>query len=133
MKHPLFIGHFDVNVRSIRPRVTKPIDLEKVLAVLLTHCDREADGTPMVAEMTEEVALPVAAGMWLGRIGQEDVHAKAGYLVCPWLSGGVNKKSIMLIFELYDKLGVQIYEPGDERYFSPETLAETDREFRGGT
>ncbi len=97
MKHPLFVGHFDVNVRSFRPKVTKPIDLEKVHAVLLAHCDKEADGTPMAAELVEEVALPAAAGKWLGQIGQEDVHAKAGYLICPWLSGGVNKESVRFI------------------------------------
>jgi hypothetical protein len=85
----------------------------------------------MVAELAEEVDFPAAAGKWLGRIGREDVHAKAGYLICPWLSGGVNKCSVRFICQLYDNLGVQIYEPGDARYFSPVTLAEAEREFCG--
>ena len=77
MIHPLFVGHFDETVRSFRPKVTRPIDLEKVRPILLAHCDRETDGTPITAELDEEVTLPAAAGKWLGRIGQEDVHAKA--------------------------------------------------------
>lgn len=131
MKHQLFVGHFDVSVRSFRPKVTKPIDLAKVRALLLAHCDKEADGTPIVADLSKEVPLPAAAGQWLGRIGQEDVHIKAGYLICPWLSGGVNKESTRFICELHAFLGVQIYEPGDARYLSPETLTEAEREFYG--
>lgn len=131
MKHPLFVGHFDVSVRSYRPRVTKPIDLDKVRAILLDHCDKEADGTPIVAELGGESELLAAAGEWLGRIEQEDVHVKAGYLICPWLSGDINNGSVRFICELYASLGVQIYEPDDARYYSPETLAEAEREFYG--
>ena len=129
MKHPLFVGHFDVGVRSYRPRVTKPLELDKVRAILLEHCDKEADGTPIVAELGEQEDLPATAGMWLGRIEQEDVHVKAGYLICPWLSGGVNKRSMEFICQLHSSLGVQIYEPDDARFFSPETLAKAEREF----
>jgi hypothetical protein len=133
MKHPLFVGHFDVSVRSYRPRVTKPINLEKVRAILLDHCDKEADGTPIVAELAEELDLPEGAGRWLGRIEQEDVHVKGGYLICPWLSGGVNQRSTRFICELHASLGVQIYEPDDATYFSPETLTEAGREFSGSS
>jgi hypothetical protein len=132
MKHSLFVGHFDMNVRSFRPKVTKPIDLGKVRAILLAHCDKDADGTPIVAELVEQAPLPGNAGTWFGRIGREDVHAKAGYLICPWLSGGVNKESVRFICDLHACLGVQVYEPGDARYFSPETLAEAERDFYGG-
>jgi hypothetical protein len=132
MKHPLFVGYFDVSARSYRPRVAKPINLDQVRAILLDHCDKEIDGTPIVAELGEEADLPEGAGKWLGRIAQEDVHVKAGYLICPWLSGDVNQRSIQFICELHESLGVQIYEPDDATYLSPETLAEAGRGTYGG-
>lgn len=132
MKHPLYVGHFDMSVRSSRPKVTKPIDLEEVRALLLGHCDKRPDGSPMAAELDEAAAVPEPGWTWLGRIRAEDVHTKAGYLICPWLSAGINRESVGLILELHARLGVQIYEPDDARYFSPETLAEAEREFYEG-
>ena len=122
MIHPLFVGYFDLSVRSIRPKITRPIDLDKVRAILLIYCDKEADGTPILAELDKKMP-PEPAGKWLGRIDHEDVHYKAGYLICPWLSAGSNKNSIRFICELYASLGVQIYELGDARFFTPEALS----------
>jgi hypothetical protein len=66
---------------------------------------------------------------WLGRIGHEDVHFKAGYLICPWLSGEINQASVRFICNLQASLGTQVYEPGDGKFFSAEALAEAQREF----
>jgi hypothetical protein len=126
MKHPLYVGHFDVSVRSFRPKVNKPIELNKVHTILAAYCDK-VDGTLAMAALADE-----SAGFedgWLGRIEQEDVKFKAGYLICPWLGAGINEKSVRFICELQASLGVQIYDPGDARYFSPEELADAEREF----
>ncbi len=53
-----------------------------------------------MADLGEEEDLPTGRGTWLGRIEEEDVHIKAGYLICPWLSGNVNKRSVKFICEL---------------------------------
>lgn len=132
MKHPLFVGHFDTTVRSFRPKVTKPINLDRVRSILLAHCDKDADGMPIAAGLTQEIARPAVAGEWLGRIGHEDVHFKAGYLICPWLSAGINAESAKFVSQLHSTLGVQIFEPGDARYYSPEMLIEAEREFYRG-
>jgi hypothetical protein len=126
MTHSLFLGYFDVSVRSFRPMVIKPIDLERVRAILAAYCDKNADRTLAMADSAEEAAE--SEGGWLGRIGQEDVQVKDGYLICPWLSAGINQASVGFICTLQASLGMQIYEPGDARFFSPESLAEAERE-----
>jgi hypothetical protein len=126
MKHPLFVGHFDTTVRSYKPKVTKPITLASARTILAHYCDKTADGAPLLADSDESV---ISEGGWLGRIGREDVHFKAGYLICPWLSGGINNGSLKFIRELQASLGVQIYEPGDARFMSVEALEEAEREF----
>jgi hypothetical protein len=60
---------------------------------------------------------------------QEFVVLEDGYLTCPWLNGGINNVSVAFIAELYSSLRVQIYEPGDGVYYSPEHLAKIDRDF----
>lgn len=127
MKHPLFVGHFDESVRSLRPKVTKPIDLDRVHAILIAHCDKGPDGSPMIAKVTIDCA--VADHEWLGRLGQEDVVAKAGYLICPWLGIGINKASMRFIRDLHSTIEAQIFDPGDGVFYSPDQLAAIEHEF----
>lgn len=127
MIHPLFVGHFDVGVRSNSPAVIKSIDLLAVSEILGRHCDSKPDGSLMIvnrAELSTE-----ADSTWLGKIGQEDVRFEAGYLVCPWLYGGMNRASARFINELYYSLGVQIYEPSDGAFLTPELLANAERNY----
>jgi hypothetical protein len=120
MIHQLFVAHFDVSIRSFRPKVEKSIALDKVQSILTAYCDKEPDGTLRIAEIVEQPTR--TAGAWLGRVGGEDVHLKGGYLVCPWLGAGINQISVKFILHLHETLGVQIYDPGDGRFFSREEL-----------
>jgi|SRR5579872_2214285 len=120
MIHQLLVGHLDVGVRSFRPKVIKSLEIDKVKAILASYCDRECDGSLSMAQTVER---PVGkAGVWLGRIGGEDLHLKGGYLVCPWISAGVNHLSVRFICELRDSLGIQIYGPDDGRFFTGQEL-----------
>jgi hypothetical protein len=121
MIHQLLVGHFDVSVRSFRPKVIKSIEVDRVQAILAAYCDKEGDGTPRMAQTVEQATGK--AGAWLGRIGGEDVHLKGGYLVCPWFSAGINQISIRFICDLRELLGVQIYGPDDGRFFTGVELA----------
>jgi hypothetical protein len=125
MNHPLFVGYFDPTVRSSNPKVTASIDLDRVEAILIKHCDRGPDKAPVAA--AEDVEITPTC-KWLGRINKEDVLFMNGYLICPWLGCGINKASVAFIEELYSSLGVQILEPGDGAFYSPEQLAEIERE-----
>ncbi|HEV3387339.1 MAG TPA: hypothetical protein VG097_21145 [Gemmata sp.] len=84
--------------------------------------------------MAQTVEQPTGkAGAWLGRIEGEDVHLKGGYLVCPWLSAGINQISVKFICELRDSLGIQIYGPDDGRFFTGQELDLGEAKFPAAT
>jgi hypothetical protein len=130
MIHQLLVGHFDVSVRSFSPKVIKSLEIDKVQAILASYCDKECDGTLRMAQTVEQPTDK--AGSWLGRIGGEDVHLKGGYLVCPWLSAGINQISVRFICELRDSLGIQIYGPDDGRFFTGQELGLGEMQFPVG-
>lgn len=122
MKHPVFVGHFDVAVRSFKPRVIRSLDMEHVLEIFRRYCDVDAAGHPIMAATREEFETASAPqfGQFVGQIGKETLLFKDGYLVCPWLD--LNAASINFITELQEKLGVHIFEPGDGRYLTAQQL-----------
>jgi hypothetical protein len=101
-----------------------------LVALPVSYCDKEADGSLNIAEPEAQFAGPGIK--WLGRIAQEDVYIKDGYLECPWLSAGINHSSVNFICDLQKRLNVQIYEPGDGVFYSPEAVVEAGREFYRG-
>lgn len=125
MKHPLLVGHFDTNVRSLRPKVKRALDLDKVLAIFAEHCDKGPDDMPLMATSSPASAETT----WFGRIGSEDVLFKDGYLICPWLGWDFNEAAVKFIAGLHKALNVEIFEPGDGVFFSPEHLRSTKDEF----
>jgi len=127
MNHPLFVGHFDETVRSFKPKLKKRIDPNLVRNILIKYCDKGSDGEPIVNNTFEDSESRF--GQDLGKINHESVVLRDGYLQCPWISSAINSASVTFIADLYLTLGVQIYDPGDGVYFSPEKLAEIERNY----
>jgi len=94
---------------------------------LLEACDPGADGSGWLAADLEDNAT--SAPFPIGRIGGEDLLFKNGYLICPWLGVGFNKKSLALVSRLFHELGCRIYEPGDGVFYEPEQLRSLEEEF----
>ena len=120
VKHFLFVGFFDVSARCSKPKVVKPVDIPQVLAILAKHSDKGIDDEPSVD--WEAASNNASGNIWLGQIEMESVLFKDGYLICPWLSAGVNKRSMNFVSELSSAMGVQVFEPGDVRFVSPDDL-----------
>ena len=108
MKHQLFVGHFNRAFRSIRPNVVKDIDINRVIEVLRSHCDRGEDGALLCVTGKHDLEAYDSPFKRIGCIEGDDVLWRSGYLICPWLSTGVNRRSVEFMAELYDRLDVEI-------------------------
>lgn len=130
MHHALFVGHFDTSALSFKTKVTKALDLKAVEEILRQYCDRRPDGSPFLIQRTaEDLSADWAVhGVSLGRIGNESVLFKGGYLICPWLGPVWNRISVRFVCNLHDSLGLSIYVPDDARFVTPHELLEEERE-----
>jgi hypothetical protein len=126
MNHPLFIGHFDPEGKK-GLSVIRPVDLGLAYRLISEMCDKSSDGTPMIGSPDDP---PLAKGRrWVGRLEQEDVVWKDGYLICPWLGHRFNRASINFVVRFSREAGCLIYEPGDGMFYTPEELLRVEGDY----
>lgn len=127
MKHDLFVGHFDRSVKSYIPRVIKPLDVAKVIAVFRTIGNMDAE---FAEEYLDTLPSRIHSGYPepVGYVGHSVIiWGKRGYLQCPWLNPGIVWESFAFIVALVEELGVDVWCPDDERFFSIDDLRPDER------
>jgi hypothetical protein len=110
MKHYLHVGHF-VRTKAIEGVIA----LERPLDVVVLN------------RLLSEIAERDINGSW--SFDGERVLIKQGYLICPFLSAGVNRRSLQFIDRLFEATGCLIVWLEHGTIHTPESLR---REIPGG-
>ena len=120
MHHSLFVGHFAPDSQKGFV-VKKPLDIASVLGVLREFCDKSSNGDLCLSKVGDP-PLPNGIAV-LGRIEEEAVFYKDGFLLCPWFGRTLyNKTSVDFMIRMAEQEGCVFYSQDDGGYMNKEDL-----------
>ena len=107
MIHRLFAGHFDADaaVSGRELRITRPIDIDKVLDVI-----RE---------------LKLVGDGHSFQLGKDAMTLEDGYVDCPWLTMNVNRESVAFMLRLNEETNCMFIDLGHGELVDREVLEES--------